>query len=165
MTGTPHGRLDRIEAAIEGINSTLEAIATDFLRPAFQQTVENRNSFVAVDQRLERVATVLADTTIKQDAIAAGVAANVSAIAANERRFENLLNELRADRTEHRQRCDEIQRKAEEDRKRADSDRAAQMQVIQSLLLELTRTNGNVNTMSSGVNALRDRVDTLEQAS
>ena len=108
-------RLDRIEAA-------LETLATDFLRPVLRQAEANREAIAATDRRLDRVAEVLADISLKQDTLT-GVA------AANERRFENLLNEMRADRAESRQRFE------------------AQQEVIQSLLLELTRTNRRVDAL------------------
>ena len=115
-------RLDRIEAA-------LETLATDFLRPALQQTAANAEAIAATDRRLDRVAEVLAELSLKEERIADAVAANAIAIKANERRFENLLNEIRADRAEARQRFE------------------AQQEIMQSLLLELTRTNRRVDAL------------------
>lgn len=115
-------RLDRIEAA-------LETLATDFLRPVLRQAEANREAIAATDRRLDRACEVLAELSIKQDGIADAVAANATAVAANERRFENLLNEMRADRTEARQRFE------------------AQQEIMQSLLVELTRTNRRVSEL------------------
>ncbi|MEM8503744.1 MAG: hypothetical protein AAF716_11400 [Cyanobacteria bacterium P01_D01_bin.1] len=61
------------------------------------------------------------------------------------------------DRAEARAHFDQLQREAAEDRRRADERHAAQMEVIQTLLLELTETNRNVTD-------LRDRVDLIDQA-
>ena len=122
-------RLDRIEAA-------LETLATDFLRPVLRQAEANREAIAATDQRLDRVAEVLAGLSIKQDGIADAVAANAVAIGANERRFENLLNELRADRAEARQRFEAQERRFQ-----------ATQENIQNLLLELTRTNRRVSEL------------------
>lgn len=115
-------RLDRIEAA-------LETLATDFLRPALRQAAANQEAIAATDRRLDRVAEVLAELSLKEERIADAVAANAIAIKANERRFENLLNEIRADRAEARQRFE------------------AQQEIMQSLLLELTRTNRRVDAL------------------
>ena len=122
-------RLDRIEAA-------LETLATDFLRPALRQAAANQEAIAATDRRLDRVAEVLAELSIKQDGIADAVAANAIAIGANERRFENLLNEMRADRAEARQRFEAQERRFQ-----------AAQENIQTLLLELTRTNRRVDAL------------------
>ena len=140
-------RLDKVESDIQDINATLAAIASDFLRPTVQQSVENRMAIEATERRLDRIAEVLAETTIKQEASAEIAKDNVSAIAANERRFENLLNELRADRAESRQRFEAQEKRFEAQQRRFE----AQQENIQTLFLELTRTNR--------------RVDSIEQAS
>ena len=126
-------RLDRIEAA-------LETLATDFLRPVLRQAEANREAIAATDRRLDRACEVLAELSIKQDGIADAVAANTIAIGANERRFENLLNELRADRAEARQRFEAQERRFQ-----------AQQENIQNLLLELTRTNRRVSELEQRV--------------
>lgn len=129
-------RLDRIEASIESINQTLATLASDFLRPALQQSVENREATEATNDRLDRVSEVLAATTIKQDTntdaitqLTRKIDANADAVAASNRNFEILLNESRADRQTIK----------------------AMQENIQSLFVELHSTN--------------QRVDTLEQAS
>lgn len=122
-------RLDRIEAA-------LETLATDFLRPVLQQAAANAEVIAATDGRLDRVAEVLAELSLKEERIADAVVANTVAIRGNERRFENLLNELRADRAEARQRFEAQERRFQ-----------AQQENIQTLLLELTRTNRRVDEL------------------
>ena len=101
--------------AIAQTNAALNVLITEFIRPNAQQA---RANF----ERLERIEAGL-ETTEQQ------TARNAQAIAANERRFENLLNELRADRAESRQRFEAMQEN------------------IQTLLLELTRTNHRVGEL------------------
>ena len=122
-------RLDRIESQLEAVNQTLATIASDFLRPALQQAVENHGAIAATDARLDRVSEVLAATSLQQDSNTQAIAQLTQKIDANERRFENLLNELRADRAESRQRFE------------------AQQENIQNLFLELTRTNRRVGAL------------------
>lgn len=61
---------------------------------------------------------------------------------------DSTIAQINTDRAEYRERFDAAMQKADERH-------AAQMEVIQTLLLELTKSNGNINS-------LRDRVDRLE---
>jgi chromosome segregation ATPase len=76
----------------------------------------------------------------------------------NRELWNDAMTQADADRAEYREKFDRAMARADADRARADDRHTAQMEVIQTLLLELTKSNGNINT-------LRDRVDTLEQAS
>lgn len=72
--------------------------------------------------------------------------------------WNDAVTQMQNDRDEWRLRVEDIQAKA-------DARYAAQMEVIQTLLLELTKSNGNINSVNTNVNQLRDRVDGLEKAS
>jgi hypothetical protein len=76
----------------------------------------------------------------------------------NRELWNDAMTQADADRAEYREKFDRAMAQSDTDRARADERHVAQMEVIQTLLLELTKSNGNINT-------LRDRVDTLEQAS
>ena len=88
--------------------------------------------------------------------------------AETRRLFNDAITQMESDRAEARERAErdraenrahfeQMRLEAAEDRRRADERHAAQMEVIQTLLLELTKTNRNVTD-------LRDRVDLVEQA-
>ncbi|MGB7086590.1 MAG: hypothetical protein WBD47_13625 [Phormidesmis sp.] len=150
-------RLDRIEESVAQLNTTLNVIADEFIRPIAQQSAANFRAIGQIDsdldrlneslgrleanhqagmERLDRVNATL-DRIAEQSQLneqqisrnAEAISNNASAIAANERRFENLLNESRADRAESRQRFE------------------AHQETMQALLLELTRTNRRVENL------------------
>lgn len=81
------------------------------------------------------------------------------------RLFNDAVTQMEIDRTESRERFDNMLREIQEDRRKADERYSAQMEVVQTLLIELTKSNGNINAVNSNVNSLRDRVDGLERAS
>ncbi len=72
---------------------------------------------------------------------------------------------MERDRTESRNRFEAVLTELGEAQRKADDRHAAQMEVIQTLLIELTKSNGNISAVNSNVNNLRDRIDGLEQAS
>lgn len=140
-------RLDRIEASIQQLSNTIDVLTQQLIAPAVRQASAN---FERLEQMTELFSLTAEQSAISEQQIAANAEAisnNASAIAANERRFENLLNESRADRAESRQRFEAAQEN------------------IQALLLELTRTNRSLNGVRDRVDGLGGRVDSLEQAS
>jgi archaellum component FlaC len=147
-------RLDRIEQSIERLGSALDVIVTEFIRPSAQQTAANYERLNRVDETLERVAqqqeATEQQTAANAEAISrleSLVATNNQAIAANDVRFENLLNDSRADRAEWRTRFDASNQRFDAQL----NEIRAQGEQIRALLSALATTNG--------------RVDTLEQAS
>jgi uncharacterized coiled-coil protein SlyX len=154
-------RLDRIEAILER-TATQQERHTDEIDTLLGAVSTTE---VAVDKLVAEMAKTTAE-----------MAKTNAAVAESNQRFDVLRDEAIADRRENRElwndamtQADADRAKADEkfdraiaqadtDRARADERHAAQMEVIQTLLLELTKSNGNINT-------LRDRVDGLERAS
>ena len=81
----------------------------------------------------------------------------IAQMEADRVRADERFNQIEDDRARADERFDRAIAQMEADRARADERHAAQMQVMQTLLLELTKTNGHVNS-------LRDRIDDLEAA-
>ena len=144
-------RLDRIEALLE--------------RTAEQQ-VKHADE---IDTLLGALATTEASVQ-KTDAMVRRLTVRTEG---NELIADTLRAEARADRLETRQLWndavtqmqhdrDEWQLRIEAIQTKADERHAAQMEVIQTLLLELTKSNGNINAVNSSVSTLRDRIDGLE---
>ncbi len=154
-------RLDRIEAAIEstrsdintllGAASTNEVACRDLRETATENAAACRELRISITENQDRFVVLREEARADR--------------AETRRLFNDAITQVEIDRVEYRRRCDELQRQADEDRRRADDERrraderhTAQMEVIQTLLLELTKSNGNIGK-------LRDRVDGLEQAS
>lgn len=78
------------------------------------------------------------------------------------RLFNDAVAQMERDRTESRNRFEAVLTEIRDAQRKADERHAAQMEVIQTLLIELTKSNGNINAVNSNVNNLRDRVDDLE---
>ena len=133
-------RLDRIESSIEQLNTTLNVIASEFIRPIAQQARQNHERLEAIDERLDRIAASLEATAQQSTATEQQCAKNAEAISEltaqsvqSDTRFNILIQEMR-------------------------SDRRASQQATQALLLAMANVN-------SDVAVLGDRVDQLEQAS
>jgi hypothetical protein len=154
-------RLDRIEAHIEstrsdidtllGAVSTNEVACRDLRETATENAAACRELRISITENQDRFVVLREEARADR--------------AETRRLFNDAITQVEIDRVEYRRRCDELQRQADEDRRRADDERrraderhTAQMEVIQTLLLELTKSNGNIGK-------LRDRVDGLEQAS
>ena len=139
-------RLDRIEALLESSQQTLN-----------RTTEKQEKNTEEIDILLGAIAT----SEARVDKL-------VARSEAADQRFEVLRAEAATDRQEFRQNfndaIEQMRVDREEARKQADADRqkanerhSAQMEVIQTLLLELTKTNGNVTK-------LRDRMDIFDKA-
>ena len=139
-------RLDRIEALLESTQQTLN-----------RTTEKQEKNTEEIDILLGAIAT----SEARVDKL-------VARSEAADQRFEVLRAEAATDRQEFRQNfndaIEQMRVDREEARKQADADRqkanerhSAQMEVIQTLLLELTKTNGNVTK-------LRDRMDIFDKA-
>lgn len=126
-------RIDRLMARAEAADQRFEVLRAEAVtdRQEFRQRFND-----AVDQmHIDRAQAEASRAEARAQAEANRAEARVQA---------------EANRTEDRA-------QAEADRRKADERHAAQMEVIQTLLLELTKTNGNVTK-------LRDRMDGLERA-
>jgi len=139
-------RLDRIEALLESAGQKLDRTAAN----------QEKNT-----EEIDVLLGVIAISEARVDRL-------ITRANATDQRFEVLRAEAVTDRQEFRQtfndaieqmRIDreETRKQADADRQKADERHSAQMEVIQTLLLELTKTNGNVTK-------LRDRMDNLEVA-
>jgi hypothetical protein len=84
--GTPRNRLDRIEQAIEGLNSAMNMMLTEFIRPLVQQSQVNQQ---ALDGLIEMTASAEVDRSEQNQ------------------RIENLLNDAIADRQRSDQRFEQ----------------------------------------------------------
>ena len=139
-------RLDRIEALLESAGQKLDRTAAN----------QEKNT-----EEIDVLLGAIATSEARVDRL-------ITRANATDQRFEVLRAEAVTDRQEFRQtfndaieqmRIDreETRKQADADRQKADERHSAQMEVIQTLLLELTKTNGNVTK-------LRDRMDNLEVA-
>lgn len=139
-------RLDRIEALLESTQQTLNRTAEK----------QEKNT-----EEIDILLGAIATSEARVDKL-------VARSEAADQRFEVLRAEAATDRQEFRQNfndaIEQMRIDREEARKQADADRqkanerhSAQMEVIQTLLLELTKTNGNVTK-------LRDRMDIFDKA-
>ena len=119
-------RLDRVERDIADINSALNTMAAEFIRPLMQQSQANQ-------QALAGLIEMTADAAVER--------------AEQNTRIENMLNEAQSDRQEWRAGFDEMReqmnRDREENRRRFD----AQQQISQAMLVELARVNSRLEIL------------------
>jgi chromosome segregation ATPase len=136
-------RLDRIEAIL-------------------QTTAEKQARHAdEIDTLLGAVST----TEVAVNNLVAEMAKTNAAVAESNQRFENLRQDAIADRQETAQKFNDAIAQMNTDRQRSDERYQTQLEVIQSLLMALGRTNRDVGEVETAVGRLDDRVDTLEQAS
>ncbi|MFK8185359.1 MAG: hypothetical protein AB8B99_18445 [Phormidesmis sp.] len=139
-------RLDRMEALLERTQQTLDRTAAK----------QEKNT-----EEIDILLGAIATSEAKVDKL-------VARAESTDQRFEVLRAEAVTDRQEFRQNFNDVieqmridreetKQQANADRQKADERHSAQMEVIQTLLLELTKTNGNVTK-------LRDRMDSFERA-
>lgn len=119
-------RLDRIEQSIADLNSAMNMMLTEFIRPLAQQSQSNQQALaglieMTVDSEVERGEQNL--------------------------RIENSLGNAKADREESDQRFEAVIAQAradrEENRRRFD----AQQQISQAMLVELARVNSRLEIL------------------
>ncbi len=174
-------RLDRIEAILE--STAQQQAATDAkLDRAAEQQAKNSDDIetllgavstndVAVRQNTANVDRLIVkiDESNQRFDIQRGEA---QADRQETRRlFNDAITQMERDRTESRNRFEAMLTELRDAQRKADERHAKQMEVIQTLLIELAKTNGNiiavnsnVIAVSSNVNNLRDRLNNLEQA-
>jgi len=161
-------RLDRIEGAIEQINSALNVLITEFIRPNAQQARDNYERLERVESALDRAAAqtvvnaeqsgtneqliagnaaAIAETRTLVQANTAAIAetrelvqANAEAIITNEQRFEVMRGDANADRQRWQAAADADRA---ENRRRFD----AQMEITQAMLLQLSNLNRRVEDL------------------
>ena len=147
-------RLDRIEGAIEQLNSTINVLVTEFIRPNAQQARANFERLERIESTLDRAAAQTVanaeqlSTNEQQiannaEAIAGTrqlVQANAEAIATNEQRFEVMRGDVNADRQQWQAAADADRA---ENRRRFD----AQQQIAQAMLVELSRVNSRLEVL------------------
>ncbi|MGI8933415.1 MAG: hypothetical protein ACR2FS_05015 [Phormidesmis sp.] len=166
-------RLDRIEAILESSAQRQAATDATLDRVSEQQAQNTEGQAKNKDDIETLLGAVSTNLTSCRELRAAGAASDAridrltERAASNERLFETVLSEARADRQETRQLWNDavtqIAGDRAEARAQAEADRAetrqrfdAQMEVIQRLLIELVEMNRDNRR-------LRDRVDGLEQ--
>lgn len=178
MTGTPRNRLDRAEAILvstaehqarnaRDIDTLLGAVSTNEV--ACRELRESCSEIRAIATENAVACTQLRISIVENQDRFMVLRDEARADRAETRRlFNDAITQMESDRAEARERAErdraenrahfeQMRLEAAEDRRRADERHAAQMEVIQTLLLELTKTNRNVTD-------LRDRVDLVEQA-
>jgi chromosome segregation ATPase len=147
-------RLDRIEAILERTATQQERHADeiDTLLGAVSTTGVAVNNLVA---EMAKTNAAVAESHQRFDVLRDEAIADRRE---NRELWNDAMTQVERDRAEYREKFDRAMAQSDTDWARADERHAAQMEVIQTLLLELTKSNGNINT-------LRDRVDNLERAS
>jgi len=181
MTGTPRNRLDRIEAILKstdehqarnarGIDtlvsvcSSNEVACRDLRETATENAAACRELRISITENQDRFVVLREEAKANRaetrrlfnDAITQVETDRAQARERAERDQAESRAGAERDRAESRANFEKLQREAAEDRRRADEHHTAQMEVIQTLLLELTKTNRNVTD-------LPDRVDLVEQ--
>ncbi len=175
-------RLDRIEAILERsaqrqavTDATLDRVNATLDRVSEQQA-KNTEGQAKTQADIDTLLGAVSTTEVAcRDLRAAGAASDArinrltDRAESNERLFETLLSEIRADRQETADKWNDavtqMQADRDETRAQAEADRAesarrfqAQQEVIQRLLVELVEMNRDNRR-------LRDRIDDLGQAS
>lgn len=169
MTGTPRNRLDRAEAILvstaehqarnaRDIDTLLGAVSTNEV--ACRELRESCSEIRAIATENAVACTQLRISIVEnQDRFMVLRDEGRADRAETRRLFNDAITQMESDRAQTRTRFEQLQREADEDRRRADEERrraderhAAQMEVIQTLLLELTKTSCNMTD-------LRDHVD------
>ncbi len=144
-------RIDRLMARAEVSDQRFEVLRAEAItdRREAQQKFND-----AIEQmRTDREAARVKAEANRAEARAQAEASRVQAEADR----EEARTQAEASRVQAEANREEARTQAETDRRKADERHSAQMEVIQTLLLELTKTNGNVTK-------LRDRMDGLERA-
>lgn len=150
-------RLDRVEALLESTGQKLDQAAAKQ-----EKTTEDIDILLGAiatsEAKVDKLITRAEAADQRFEVLRAEAATDRQEFRQN---FNDAIEQMRIDREEAEKQADADRREAREqakaDRQKADDRHSAQMEVIQTLLLELTKTNGNVTK-------LRDRMDTLERA-
>jgi polyhydroxyalkanoate synthesis regulator phasin len=161
-------RLDRIEAILEGTTAKQQSNADgiETLMAAVSTNLtscrELRAAGAASDARIDRLVVKIDESNQRFDIQRGEAQADRQE---TRRLFNDAVIQMERDRAESRNRFEAVLTEIREAQRKADERHAAQMEVIQTLLIELTKSNGNISAVNSNVNNLRDRIDGLEQAS
>jgi hypothetical protein len=147
-------RLDRIEAILQ-TTAEKQARRTDEIDTLLGAVSTNEVAVKELIAEMAKTNAAVAESNQRFDVLRDEAIADRRE---NRELWNDAMTQTDADRAEYREKFDRAMAQSDTDRTRTDERHAAQMEVIQTLLLELTKSNGNINT-------LRDRVDTLEQAS
>ena len=150
-------RLDRVEALLESTGQKLDQAAAKQ-----EKTTEDIDILLGAiatsEAKVDKLITRAEAADQRFEVLRAEAATDRQEFRQN---FNDAIEQMRIDREEAEKQANADRREAREqakaDRQKADDRHSAQMEVIQTLLLELTKTNGNVTK-------LRDRMDTLERA-
>jgi chromosome segregation ATPase len=142
-TATLNGITDRQAQTAEDIDALLGAVST------------NEAGISALTENVNKLSSDIAESHQRFDILRDEAIADRRE---NRELWNDAMSQADADRAEYREKFDRAMAQGDADRAKADERHTAQMEVIQTLLLELTKSNGNINT-------LRDRVDGLERAS
>ncbi|MEO1390949.1 MAG: hypothetical protein AAFV85_26760 [Cyanobacteria bacterium J06634_6] len=147
-------RLDNIEKILER-TATQQARNTDEIETLLGAVATTEASVQKTDAAVQKLTTKAGDTDQRFETLRAEASVDRQE---TRRMWNDAVTQMNTDRAEYREKFDRAIEQMNTDRAKADERHAAQMEVIQTLLLELTKSNGNINT-------LRDRVDGLEAAS
>jgi cell division septum initiation protein DivIVA len=148
-------RLDRIEQGLADLNSAMNMMLTEFIRPLVQQSQVNQQALAGL---IEMTATAEVERGEQNQRIEILLNDAIADRQRSDQRFEQMTTQADADRTENARRFDEITAQADASRAEWRANFNAQQEVIQTLLLEIRSSNGEISQLSN-------RVNNLEQAS
>jgi hypothetical protein len=148
-------RLDRIEAQQEQNTANIADLIT--LSSNVLRAVDGLVS--RIDESNQRFDVLRAEAIADRQETAQKFN---DAIADSNQRFDVLRAEGIADREEHRTSFNNAITQMDTDRQRSDERYQTQLEVIQSLLMALGRTNRDVGEVETAVGQLGNRVDNLE---
>jgi chromosome segregation ATPase len=144
-------RLDRIEAILERHTDEI-----DTLLGAVSTTEIAINNLVA---EMAKTNTAIAESNQRFDVLRAEAIADRQETA---QKFNDAIAQMGTDREEHRTSFNRAIAQMDTDRQRSDERYQTQLEVIQSLLMALGRTNRDVGEVETAVGQLGNRVDNLE---
>lgn len=153
-------RLDRIESLLADTAQQLNRTAAQQDRTAAQQAknTEDIDTLLgAITLAEARIDRLMARAEVSDQRFEVLRAEAITDRQEAQQKFNDAIEQMRTDREAARVR-------AEADRRKADERHSAQMEVIQTLLLELTKTNGNVTKLRDGKAFQGNRMDGLERA-
>jgi chromosome segregation ATPase len=147
-------RLDRIEAILDRTAARQAQTAED-IDTLLGAVSTNEAGISALTDNVNKLSSDIAESHQRFDVLRDEAIADRRE---NRALWNDAMTQVERDRAESREKFNQAIAQADADRARADERHSAQMEVIQTLLLELTKSNGNINTLC-------DRVDGLERAS
>jgi chromosome segregation ATPase len=162
-------RLDRIEAILERhtdeIDTLLGAVSTTeiAINNLVAEMAKTNTAIAESNQRFDvlraEANAAIAESNQRFDVLRAEAIADRQETA---QKFNDAIAQMGTDREEHRTSFNRAIAQMDTDRQRSDERYQTQLEVIQSLLMALGRTNRDVGEVETAVGQLGNRVDNLE---